>query len=438
MVIIWIIVSLLIFTFIVFIHELWHFSTARFFWVKVDEFGIGIPPRAKRLFRDKKGTLYSLNWLPIWGFVKLVWETPNSFLVYKKDGTQYNNSQLEKDIKDQKDIYDKKGEQVPESIKQEILQKLLENKADHNLSNKPAWQQMIIILAWVFMNFVLAAVIFSFLFWFWVKPVGINTKIETNLDLKLIPTYQQALDSWVLNKSDGIKLFPVEGSIAQKAGLKEDDVVLKVNNTSIESITWLQEIITKNKDSLIILEILRDNRSQVVSLTPSQEGKIGSYLWENISINQDFEYKYWALQSIKYGTLETYNQSLLTLKWLSILLKNIFNPQTPVERQEAINQMSGPIGIVDFITNSIWSWVIFILIISAIISINLGIFNLLPIPALDGGRFIFISINAFIKRFFGKKAINENIENYIHVLFFIVLIALSVLIAYNDIIKIIS
>jgi regulator of sigma E protease len=90
------------------------------------------------------------------------------------------------------------------------------------------------------------------------------------------------------------------------------------------------------------------------------------------------------------------------------------------------------------ISNSIQWWITFLLVIWAIISINLWVFNLLPIPALDGWRFIFITLNWLIKKIFWRKAINENTESIIHVWFFIFLIALSLLIAYNDISKIIS
>jgi regulator of sigma E protease len=94
--------------------------------------------------------------------------------------------------------------------------------------------------------------------------------------------------------------------------------------------------------------------------------------------------------------------------------------------------------MVDFMTKSIGNGIIFILILWAIISINLWVFNLLPIPALDGWRFVFIVINGTIQKIFWKKAINERLEWSIHVLFFLFLIALSVLIAYNDITKIIN
>jgi regulator of sigma E protease len=74
-------------------------------------------------------------------------------------------------------------------------------------------------------------------------------------------------------------------------------------------------------------------------------------------------------------------------------------------------------------------------LLTAIISVNLGIFNLLPIPALDGGRFVFIMLNWFSQLITGKKQISPMIEWYIHVFFFIVLIALSIAVSYNDIIK---
>jgi membrane-associated protease RseP (regulator of RpoE activity) len=168
-----------------------------------------------------------------------------------------------------------------------------------------------------------------------------------------------------------------------------------------------------------------------------KDWKIWSYVWENIELNKDFEYKYSLIDSVKYWTLETYNQTLLTFKWLWILVRKIFNPETPKERTEALAQVSWPIWIVDFISHSMQWWFIFLIVIWAIISINLWVFNLLPIPALDWWRFLFITINGLIKKIFWRKAISEKTEWYIHVWFFIVLIALSLLIAYNDISKII-
>lgn len=449
MIIIWIIVSIILFSIIVLVHEWWHFSTARLFWVRVEEFGLGIPPRAKKLFTDKKWTLYSLNWLPIGWFVKLTWEMPNTFLVYNEKNELYNNEDLELDIESGKNIYDWEKYILSNEDKQIILEKLKENKASYNLMNKSAWQQSIIILAWVFMNFVLASVIFAVLFFIWVKPIWVNTKIETNLDLKLIPTYEQAIKSWLLLKKEWLVLSPVKWSIAEKAWLKEWDIVLWINNndlkTQINDSKKLIEIIWSNANKQIIFDIIRNNKKIQISVTPiPNKGdnkniwKIWAYIWENIELNKNFKYKYWLFQSIKYWTMETYNQSLLTFKWLGILMKKIFNPETPKERSDAISEVSWPIWIVDFVSNSLSAWLTFLFILWAIISINLWVFNLLPIPALDWWRFLFITINGLIKKIFWKKAISEKTESIIHIWFFLFLIALSLIIAYNDINKIIS
>ena len=382
-------VSIILFSVIVLVHEWWHFASARKFWVKVEEFWLWIPPRARKLFKDKKGTLFTLNWLPIWWFVKLYWESPEQL----------------------KNIDDKQA-----------------------LFNKPAWQQAIIILAWVFMNFLFAAIIFSVLFFIWVKPIWVNTKIETNLDLKLIPTYEQAIESELLIKDKWIILNPLKWSIADKYWIKAWDILIWINNKDLESTKEMMNSVSKMPWEKVIFNL--QNRD--IEITIWEDWKIWSYISENIKINKDFEYKYWPLDSIKYWFLETYNQVWLTFKWVGILLKKIFNPETPKERQEAIEQVSWPIWIVDFISNSLEAWIIFLFIIAAVISINLWVFNLLPIPALDGWRFIFITINGIIKKIFWKKAINEQTENLIHFLFFVFLIALSLIIAYNDINKIIS
>ncbi len=450
MILIWIIVSIILFTTIVLIHEWWHFAAARKFWVKVQEFWLWIPPRAKKLFVDKKWTLFTLNWLPIGWFVKLTWEAPNTFLVYNKDNELYNNESLEKDIKKWIPIFDQDWKKIIKKDIDIILNKLKENSADYNLMNKPPLQQAIIILAWVFMNFLLASVIFSVLFFIWVKPIWVNTKIDTDLNLKLIPTYEQALDSWLLQKNEWLILSPVDWSIAEKAWIKNWDILLKINWEKINNSEKMINILSNNKwnELSFIIDrtikcidnwncIVEDNL-QNINIKIWENWKIGSYIWENIEINKSFNYEYWLLNSIRYWFLETYNQALLTFKWLWILVRKIFNPETPKERDEAIAQVSWPIWIVDFVTNSMSAWIVFIFILWAIISINLWVFNLLPIPALDWWRFFFITINWIVKKIFGKKAINEKTEWIIHVLFFIVLIALSLIIAYNDISKIIS
>lgn len=451
LIIVWIITAILVFSIIVLVHELGHFSTARFFWVKVEEFGLWIPPKAKRVFTDKKWTIYTLNWLPLWGFVRLKWESLNTFYVFDKKGNLFNNEALENAIKSNEDIFDEKGNTITQSEAQEILKKLQDNFAPDSLLTKKYYEQAVIILAGVVMNFILAALIFSFLFFIWVKPVGINDQLHISTPIKLIPTPIEAKEIWLLVEKPWVYVKPTTGSVAEKSGIKAFDLIVKVNEDELKNAESLKNIITQNANKELKLDIQRaKNNCDIsktdtcsfenisLSITPNNEGKIGAYLIGNIEINKDFRYKYGVLDSLKYGIMETYGNIKLTFVGIKTLLQKIVTPKTPTQRQEAISQVSGPIGMVDFMSKSISNGIIFIMIIGAMISINLWVFNLLPIPALDGWRFLFIVINGTIEKIFWKKAINEKLEWYIHVWFFIFLIALSVLIAYNDINKIIN
>jgi len=446
--IIWIIVSVIVFSTIILVHEYGHFKTARIFWVKVEEFWLGIPPKAKKLWTDKHGTIYTLNWLPLWWFVRLKWESINTFLLFDKDKKLHNNVSLEKAIKSWEDIFNKDKNLLKEEDKKDILKKLHENFATNSLLTKKAWQQAIIILAWVFMNFVLAIFIFSFLFFIWVSPIRINNKIEISQESKLIPNPENALKNnmvleWVI-------IYPINWSIAEKSWLKNFDFILKINWDKMKSWLEIKNIISNKPNTSFNLEVKRYNydncnfinddcKFEIKNISVISDYKWAIWIWLGpLLLNKDFKYKYWVLESIKYWTLETYSQIILTFKALKILIQKIFNPKTETERQEAINQVSWPIGVIDFMSKSITNWVIFILIIWAILSINLWVFNLLPIPALDWWRFLFIVINSTISKIFWRKAINEQLEWGIHIIFFIFLIALSILIAYNDVSKIIN
>mgnify|MGYP001773387968 FL=1 len=306
------------------------------------------------------------------------------------------------------------------------------------------------------MNFVLAWFIFFVLFLIWVSPIWINSKIETDLDLKLIPTYEQAVERWLIIKNPWLSLYPIEWSIAEKAWIKEWDILTKIiscdeenqviNNNTCSN--WEEVIYSKTDIPESLIQIVKENSWKKIWLKINDweflflevwsDWKIWTYLWENVEINEEYKIKYSIIWAFSNSFVETKNQIILTFKWLWIILQKIFNPETPEERQEAIQSVSWPIWIVDFISKSITAWVTFIMVFAAIISISLWVFNLLPIPALDWWRFIFITINWLIQKVFGKKAISEKVEAVVHFWFFVLLIALSIIIAYNDINKIIA
>jgi len=448
----WIFIAFVIFSIIILIHEWGHFSAARRFGVKVEEFWLGIPPKAKKLFTDKHGTQYTLNWLPIGWFVRLKWENTPHFHLYDSKQHLLSPWALQEALKKQNPIFDTTGEEISAEVRKEIKKQIESVNASDALQSKPAWQQSIVMLAGVAMNFVLAVFIFWILFMVGVKPVGINTILPVDTTMRLIPSVEDAKKQGLLIEKDGIYMIPIEDSIAQKAGILENDLVTHVQDIPIQTIEELQAVFLQYASENIQLQVQRalsgcdvsnpantcTMQSIPIAVTPNAEGKIGAYIFPNIIVDENHKIRVWPVVALGYALQETYGQITLTLKWLKTIVGKIILPETPTERQEALDQVSGPIGMVNFMTKSLWNGAVFLIIIGAIISINLGVFNLLPIPALDGGRFLFIMINTTVKKIFGKKIVSDHIEWLIHVGFFLFLIILSVLIAYNDIYKIVS
>ncbi|MDP2104204.1 MAG: M50 family metallopeptidase, partial [Candidatus Gracilibacteria bacterium] len=364
-----ILLALLIFSVVVFFHELGHFALAKWFGVRVEEFGIGIPPRAKKVWQDRAGTIYTLNWLPIGGFVKMKGEDMEGKGVKEKD----------------------------------------------SLVHKSFWQQSGVILAGVFMNFVFATFIFSGLFMVGVEPLAVNTKFETVAQTKLIPSFDEAVKSGFI-KTDGLLLSPLSGSIAQTSGILDGDVLLRIDGVTI---TKPDIMISKVKSAShsLIFDIKRGDIIKTVSILP-QDGKIGSYVGYNVTdINKNFRYQYGFLESIGEGVKETYWQSRMTLELLGTLLSKIITPHTATDRDEAVSSLGGPIAVGNLFVNLIEAkaTISVIVMIAALISINLGVFNLLPFPALDGGRFFFLIINKALSSLFGKKSLVGKIEHMIHI-----------------------
>jgi regulator of sigma E protease len=435
----WIITSLIMFSVIVLVHEYGHFKTARIFWVKVYEFGLGIPPKAKKLWKDKHWTEYTLNWFPIWWFVRLKWENLNYFLIYDKDKKSYPQEELKQILESDTEIFDKLWNSISEDDRKNILIELNKNQDKDNLVNKSYWQQSIIILAWVFMNFLFAIIIFTILFTVWVKPVGINDKIPTNLDILMFPTIEQAIEKWLLIEKEWIYLFPLTWSLADKSGIKNEDLLLKINWNTVNKSDEVKNIISQNTWKELIFEINRKWKKENINIKIWTDWKIWSYLAPNIEYNKEFKYQYNLPKSFLIASKEVYNESLLTYKALWVLVQKLVIPKTKQDRKEALENLWWPVAIFWAVNNIMKSWLFTILIVfSAILSINLWVFNLLPIPALDWWRFFFMTINEIIRKITWKKWIPPHIEWLIHLSFFVILIFLSIIVTYNDVVKIVN
>lgn len=453
MLIIWIIVSLIVFSIVVVIHEYWHYKVAKFFNIHIEEFWLGIPPRAKKLWKNKDGTLFSLNWIPLWGFVKISGESDISFDYFNSKKKLLSLNKLEDNLKKHTGIYDSQWKKISQAERKYLKEKIKNYYPWKNFFEKNIFQKSAVLVAGVVMNFILAVWIFTVLFVIGVKPVGINTIIPGENSSLLIPTLEQSIEKWIILEKPWAVLFPIENSQAEKAGVRQEDILLRINDTWFSSLKELQVYIwdRPNTDLKLYIERKRactpEDINKVscpiieyveINATTNSDWKLGTYLAPNYVLNHDFTYNYGFWESLKNWFLETYAQIRLTLNGLLLLWKNIFSPETPEDREEALEQVSWPIGIVWLIIDSIAWGTILILVITAIISVNLWVFNLLPIPALDGWRLLLLWIRSWIDMIFWKNWISEKLENMTHIIFFLLLIALSIVIAYNDIIKIIS
>lgn len=360
--IITILVFLLILSILVLVHEAGHFLTAKFFKIKVEEFGFGLPPRA---FGKKFGeTIYSINWLPIGGFVKLYGE-------------------------------DEAGSGTVSTKPQKISSK----DKDRAFFAKPAWQRALVVFAGVFMNFVLAVVIISFLF----SVVGVPIPKE-----KVIVT---AL---------------VNGAPAQQAGLVVGDTVEKINGVSIKSSTELVQITKEQVGKKLVLDIkTKDSRVKKVEITPRKdfpkgEGPMG------IAVSQDVEIKKYPWYEAPFvGTKEALKETWLIASGLGSLVVQL------ATKGAVPQDVAGPVGIAQLTGRVVDIGPYAVLSFISLLSLNLAIINILPIPALDGGRLFFILFEAVTRR-----KVDPKIEGYAHTIGMALLLGLIALITLHDLFRV--
>ena len=236
---------------------------------------------------------------------------------------------------------------------------------------------------------------------------------EENLTYNIKPTEVKS-KSTGMYLDENAKILSVEkGSSAEKQGIKSNDKIIKVNNQEINNdVNKAIEIIKEKGQNTILLTIERSNEQINIELTPDTISSY--YLGVNLKQAEDT-----FINHIVYGEIETKEFAI------SILdnIKMIFTGGVSVD------QMMGPVGISEAVakTNGIKEFVYML----ALISLSLGVTNLLPIPALDGGKLLILLIEAI-----RRKPMKEKTEINIQLIGFSILIALSIYITYHDILRI--
>jgi len=353
------IVFILVLGVLILAHEWGHFIAAKKSGLTVEEFGFGFPPRIFSLKRG--GTLYSINLLPLGGFVKILGE----------DGNEPEN---------------------PKSF-----------------SSKSVGSRSLITVSGVFMNFLLAVFLLI---------VGFNIGLPQVVDQ----------NNEGLAKNIEIQIVAIsDNSPAEKAGLKIGDAVkyLKIGNQNINinEISTLQNNVNSHKGKEITIVIQRDKEMFEIKAMPRMnapegEGALGIALVRTGVISYPWHQSFWL--GAKSAGVITWE----IIKGFGNLLKNlIISGKIPKD-------IAGPVGIAVLTSQAATLGFIYLLQLVAIISLNLAVLNLIPFPALDGGRLLFLGI----EKIKGSK-VNPKIENAIHSIGIILLLALVVLITYRDILR---
>lgn len=426
-----IIAFILIFFVVVTIHEFGHFIVAKKSGILCQEFAIGMGPK---IFHKKIGeTNFTIRLLPLGGYVKM----PDNVFDFNNDVSMYDlkkgmniRLKLDKEDKVEKIILDESNdiELLPIHLEDfDLTEKLfirgfvgdeseyfevrkdacvvfggMEEQIaplDRMFSSHSWGKKFWTLFAGPLMNFILAAVIFIGLAFYTGVPVNNN-------DAKL-----------------GVV---ADNSPAQTAGLKVGDTITEVNGQSVSTWTGFVEKIKESNGQELTLKVNRDGSIQEVKVTPKEEvtkNKKGEDVKTyKVGIGKYQETKKGFVDSIKYGLQETLHYGTLIFTAIINLFVSLFTGGF------SLNQLGGPVAIYEMSSSAAKSGLVTTLQWTGILSVNLGLMNLIPIPVLDGGRIIFVIYEAIF-----KKPINKKAQYYMTITFGLLMVALMLAVTWNDI-----
>lgn len=429
------------------IHEYGHFIFARIFNVHVQRFSIGMGPVVyKRV--DKHGSEFALSAFPLGGYVSMI---TNKLI------------ELEPDIKEQ----------------------LTSEQIKNTFDSKPKWQRALIMFAGPLANFLLSIFIFSLIFLNTpdpqttavIKSVDSSVLISSSSESILSGDQIYAINSVVISEPKDIslellsyagysgiinisiirqgiedivdidvvvndflpsaesqsnpiaylgleleyKMKPIIGSLvpsgpAEISGIKQDDLVSKIGNTNISYASDIRNAISKMPNETILVDVMRDgNLIQFplkIGSSQNLDGEEVGVIGVAFGTNRSF------FESLSKGTYETYNLSIKTLQFIGKMLTGNMGTEN----------LSGPIGIAQMAGNTAQAGFIPFMYLMALLSISLGVLNLLPIPVLDGGQLTLLGIEAI-----RGKPLSEKTENVIYTGGALMVGALMIFAIFNDI-----
>lgn len=363
------IIFIIILALLILSHELGHFWVAKAGGVKVEEFGFGFPPR---LFSFRRGeTIYSINLLPFGGFVKIFGENP------AEEKTEEPISLTEK---------------------------------PRSLAHKPKWLQAAVLLAGVTFNFILAWLLLSIGFATTGLPVSTR-----NLPSDYQPEQSKVIIVGLLADQPAVQ-----------AGLQTGDEITAVSVGAQRivqpSIEEIQAIVAEASSKKVIIEYARNKSSEIVSLQPQKNAAGQSAIGVELDEIGTLRLDWWP--ALIEGGRSAGVTFVMTIRGFGELFSRWWHGEN------AFAVVTGPVGIVGLVGEASARGLAALITLTAIISVNLAVLNLVPFPALDGGRLLILAIETII-----RKRIKPSVVNAVNFVGFSILIILMLIITYGDLVK---
>ena len=369
-----ILIFLAVLSVLVFVHEFGHFWVARRLGVKAEEFGFGFPPRIAGFYKTQEGkwkmvrgnkevedagdTIYSVNWIPLGGFVKIKGE----------DGS---------------------GEQEADSF-----------------ANKKICKRASILSAGVIMNVVLAMFLFALGFMIGLPQAVEGLGDKAHVEDKKIQIGQVAPDA-----------------PADKAGIKAGDILVGVNGRKFESAEELISFTQGKTGQELNYKIKRGDETMTKEVTPVTLEETGDPGIGIMPVSTGLVSYPWYL-AIWEGI-----KTALWLVW-AIIVALIGFIKSSIMGESVGAAVGGPVRIASMVGQYAEMGFVYLLQLTSLLSVNLAIINFLPIPALDGGRVLFLAIEK-IK----GSPVRKEVEAVAHNIGFLLLILLILLVTFNDVIN---
>ncbi|WP_164668963.1 RIP metalloprotease RseP [Virgibacillus doumboii] len=411
-----VIAFIFMFGLLVFIHELGHLIFAKRAGMLAREFAIGFGPKIFAFTKNE--TVYTIRLLPVGGYVRVAGEDPeivelkpgqhiglefndegkvNKIIVNNKSKhpkariIEVEHADLDQDLVIEGYEIDEEDQKFLFEVDRKAFYVMDENETqiapyDRQFASKSVGKRAMQLFAGPMMNFLLAIVIFII--------VGL---------IQGVPV-ESALISSVQSDSP-----------AEKAGIQAGDEIVQIDGNSISTWEEFTNIVRNNPEEELSVTVERNGETESLTVTPAKQEQQG-ITFGQVGVRHAFEKS--LTGTLEYGVERTYETTKLILTNLAMLITG----------QYSIEMIAGPVGIYDATDQFVEAGFMTFLMWTAILSINLGIVNLVPIPALDGGRLLFVGIEAV-----RGKPIDPQKEGIVHFIGFALLMLLMIVVTWNDI-----